>query len=84
MYKKVAQYMGVLWIKVRLANAKAFCAIGLTPSYLNHVRTRPTTKATIVEGEYMARRRSPWFSLGYLLAIAVIVLLIILFVLWLA
>ena len=31
---------------VRLANAKAFCAIGLTPSYLSHVRTRPTTRAT--------------------------------------
>jgi hypothetical protein len=29
----------------------------------------------------MARNRSPWFSLGYLLAIAVIVLLIVLFVL---
>lgn len=32
----------------------------------------------------MARNRSPWFSLGYLLAIAVIVLLLVLFVLWLA
>jgi hypothetical protein len=32
----------------------------------------------------MARNRSPWFSFGYLLAIAVIVVLIVLFVLWLA
>ena len=32
----------------------------------------------------MARNRSPWFSLGYLLAIAVIVLLIVLFVLLVA
>ena len=32
----------------------------------------------------MARNRSPRFSLGYLLAIAVIVLLLVLFVLWLA
>lgn len=32
----------------------------------------------------MSRNRSPWFSLGYLLAIAVIVVVIVLFVLWLA
>ena len=32
----------------------------------------------------MARNRSPWFSLAYLLTIAVIVLLLVLFVLWLA
>ena len=32
----------------------------------------------------MARNRSTWFSLGYLLAISVIVPLIVLFVLWLA
>ena len=32
----------------------------------------------------MSRNRSPWFSLGYLLAVAVIVLLIVLLVLWLA
>ena len=32
----------------------------------------------------MARNRSPWFSLGYLLAIAVIVLMIVLLVLWVA
>jgi hypothetical protein len=34
--------------------------------------------------EWVSRNRSPWFSLGYLLAIAVIVLLIVLLVLWLA
>ncbi len=38
----------------------------------------------IAEGKDMARNLSPWFSLGYLLAIAVIVLLLVLFVLWLA
>jgi hypothetical protein len=32
----------------------------------------------------VSRNRSPWFSLGYLLAVAVIVLVIVLFVLWLA
>ena len=32
----------------------------------------------------MSRNRSPWFSVGYLLAVAVIVLLIVLLVLWLA
>ena len=32
----------------------------------------------------MSRNRSPWFSLGYLLAIALIVLVIVLYVLWLA
>lgn len=32
----------------------------------------------------MSRNRSPWFSLGYLLAVAMIVLLIVLLVLWLA
>ena len=32
----------------------------------------------------MSRNRSPWFSFGYLLAVAIIVLLIVLFVLWLA
>jgi hypothetical protein len=32
----------------------------------------------------VSRNRSPWFSLGYLLAIAVIVVVIVLFVLWLA
>jgi len=32
----------------------------------------------------MNRNRSPWFSLGYLLMVAVIVLLIVLLVLWLA
>ena len=32
----------------------------------------------------MSRNRSPWFSLGYLLAVAIIVLLIILLLLWLA
>ena len=31
----------------------------------------------------MSRNRSPWFSLGYLLAVAIIVLLIVLLVLWL-
>ena len=31
----------------------------------------------------VSRNRSPWFSLGYLLAVALIVLLIILLVLWL-
>jgi hypothetical protein len=35
-------------------------------------------------GEWVNRNRSPWFWLGYLLAIAVIVLLIVLLVLWLA
>jgi hypothetical protein len=32
----------------------------------------------------VSRNRSPWFSLGYLLAIAVIVVVIVLVVLWLA
>lgn len=32
----------------------------------------------------MGRNRSPWFSLGYLLTIAVIALVIDLFALWLA
>jgi hypothetical protein len=32
----------------------------------------------------MSRNRSQWFSFGYLLAIAIIVLLIVLLVLWLA
>jgi hypothetical protein len=32
----------------------------------------------------VSRNRSPWFSFGYLLAIAVIVLVIVLLVLWLA
>jgi hypothetical protein len=32
----------------------------------------------------VSRNRSPWFSLGYLLTIAVIVVVIVLFVLWLA
>jgi hypothetical protein len=32
----------------------------------------------------VSRNRSPWFSLGYLLAIAVIVVVIVFFVLWLA
>jgi hypothetical protein len=31
----------------------------------------------------VSRNRSPWFSLGYLLAVAIIVLLIILLLLWL-
>jgi hypothetical protein len=30
----------------------------------------------------MRRNRSPWFSLGYLLAIAVIVVVIVLLILW--
>ena len=32
----------------------------------------------------MSRNRSPWFSFGYLLMVAVIVLVIVLLVLWLA
>jgi hypothetical protein len=32
----------------------------------------------------MSRNRSPWFSLGYLLAIAVIVVVIVLPILWVA
>jgi hypothetical protein len=32
----------------------------------------------------MARNRSPWFSFGYLLAIAAIVLVIVLIILWVA
>jgi hypothetical protein len=32
----------------------------------------------------VSRNRSPWFSFGYLLAIALIVLVIVLLVLWLA
>lgn len=32
----------------------------------------------------MARNRSPWFSFGYLLMVAVIVLLIVLLILWIA
>jgi hypothetical protein len=38
----------------------------------------------MVEGEGMARNRSPWFSLDYLLAIPAIALAAVLFVLWLA
>jgi hypothetical protein len=30
----------------------------------------------------VSRNRSPWFSLGYLLAVAVIVLLIVLLIVW--
>jgi hypothetical protein len=32
----------------------------------------------------VSRNRSPWFSFGYLLAVAVIVLLIVLLILWVA
>ena len=32
----------------------------------------------------MSRNRSPWFSFGYLLGVAIIVLVIALLVLWLA
>ena len=32
----------------------------------------------------MSRNRSPWFSLGYLLAIAVIVVVIVLLIVWVA
>jgi hypothetical protein len=32
----------------------------------------------------MSRNRSPWFSLGYLLAIAAIVVVIVLPILWVA
>ncbi len=36
------------------------------------------------KGEGMGRIRSPWFSLGYLLTVALMVIVIVLFVLWLA
>jgi hypothetical protein len=52
--------------------------IGATSERVQRLRQQ------IVEGEGMARNRSPWFSLGYLLAIAVIILVTVLFVLWLA
>lgn len=32
----------------------------------------------------MARNRGPWFSLGYLLAVAAIVLVLVLLILWVA
>ena len=32
----------------------------------------------------MSRNRNPWFSLGYLLAIAAIVVVIVLLILWVA
>jgi hypothetical protein len=32
----------------------------------------------------MSRNRSPWFSLGYLLAIAVIIVVIVLLIVWVA
>jgi len=32
----------------------------------------------------VSRNRSPWFSLGYLLAIAVIVVVIVLLIVWVA
>ncbi len=36
------------------------------------------------EEKYVSRNRSPWFSLGYLLAVAIIVLVIVLLILWVA
>ena len=32
----------------------------------------------------MSRNRSPWFSLGYLLAVAVIIVVIVLLIVWVA
>jgi hypothetical protein len=32
----------------------------------------------------VSRNRSPWFSLGYLLAVAVIVVVIVLLIVWVA
>jgi hypothetical protein len=32
----------------------------------------------------VSRNRSPWFSLGYLLAIAVIVVVVVLLIVWVA
>lgn len=32
----------------------------------------------------MSRNRSPWFSLGYLLAIAVVVVFVVLLIVWVA
>jgi hypothetical protein len=40
--------------------------------------------ATDEEGEYVSHNRSPWFSLGYLLAVAIIVVVIVLLMLWVA
>jgi hypothetical protein len=33
-------------------------------------------------GERVSRNRSPWFSLGYLLAVAMIVVVIVLLIVW--
>jgi hypothetical protein len=45
---------------------------------------RPRRYSTTNDGreEHISRNPSPWFSLGYLLAIAVIVFLIVLLILW--
>jgi hypothetical protein len=32
----------------------------------------------------VSRNRSPWFSLGYLMAVAVIIVVIVLLILWVA
>ena len=54
-------------------------------TYRRGVGSSPTSISNQqLDGERVSRNRSPWFSLGYLLAVAVIVLLIVLFVLWLA
>jgi hypothetical protein len=42
-------------------------------------------RRNVTEGrKRMTRNRSPWFSFGYLLGVALIVLVIVLLVLWLA
>ena len=38
----------------------------------------------MTEGERVSRNRSPWYSLGYLLAVAVIVVVIVLLIMWVA
>jgi len=40
--------------------------------------------ATYEGEEYVSHNRSPWFSLGYLMAVAIIVVVIVLLILWVA
>ena len=57
-----------------------WCAfVSSTPERESYVG-RKSTKGR----ERMNRNRSPWFSFGYLLGVALIVLAIVLLVLWLA
>jgi hypothetical protein len=55
-----------------------------SPLYLCSVGRGLTDTEMMTQGERVSRSRSPWFSLGYLLAIAVIVMVIILLILSLA